>query len=165
MANPNGNKAKTNGTNTQSEEIPNFEGWVTEEVGFAPYWTPAPGEKCYATLVARDERDPEFVRYLLIAGMPIRCHRGPREGGEEVIVNKGEQFSMSAYVQLDQPFMQYLNLGVPVPMLLTAKEKVKGGQGSVWVWDIKVSPETKAMLTAARQTAALDRVRSASANG
>jgi hypothetical protein len=145
-------------------QMPNLEGFVREEVGFAPYWNPEAGAKVYATIEQMDQADPEFPRFLLRALAPVDAKRGSEEKGteEDVKVEAGEVFSMSVYAQLAPKFAEYLSYPFPVPVVIVAKDKVKGGKGSVWLFDLLVSPETKAQLKSIRAARQLE---ANSANG
>ena len=141
------------------QEIPNFDNWSEEQIGFAPYWNPKPEAWFYAVPVSRDERDSEFVRYLMRAEMDTPCQRGPNEEdeslNEKVLVKKGEHFSISVYHALAEPFDFYLacptDAGFEVPLRATATKKVKTKSGNqCWQWKVQVPPDTKKKLDARR---------------
>ena len=132
--------------------LPNFENWEEEQVGFAPYWGPAEMKWFYGQVVDKDERDPEFVRYLIRAGVDTQCQRGPVEDAEEVLVKAGEYFTISVYYSLQGAFDFYLETGIKPWMKVTAiktTETSKSGR-TVWHWKLVVSPEDKKRLNAAR---------------
>lgn len=136
---------------------PDFSTWTERQIGFAPYWKPKTGESAFASLVARDDSG-EWTRLQLVAHRDLMCRRGPgnddeTEGatGEEVLVKKGETFSISVYYSLEEEFAYHLylagKLGRAIPMLLTATKKTKTGSGNqVWNWKLQVSPEDNSLL-------------------
>jgi len=143
--------------NGNANEI-DFSTWEEEQVGFAPYWNPEEGKFFVGTVVARDERDPEFLRYLIKAVVDTVCKRGPVDEAEEILVRKGEFFSISVYHALAEPFdfilENFTARGVDIQMKLTAvKEAKTKTQGrTVWQWKMHLPPEHKKMLTVAKET-------------
>lgn len=140
--------------------MPSFEGWEEEQVGFAPYWNPEEGKFFYGKVVARDERDPDFMRYLVQALMPHQCKRGAADDAEDVLVGTNEYFSISVYYSLSEPFdfalENFTAKGDPMPMKVTAIKKVKTKAGQpCWTWKMHLPPEYKKKLQAARE---LDRL-------
>ena len=133
-------------------ELPDFESWEKEQVGFAPYWNPEPGKWFYGTVVSRDERDPEFVRYLVKTYAPITVQRGPKEDAELIELKPGDLFSISVYYSLAEPFdfilEHFVLLGKEVPMMVKALKEVKtkkAGQ-TCWTWEMRLPPEWKKAL-------------------
>lgn len=165
MANTTGkNPAPNKGTQAKAneEELPDFSKWTPLQIGFAPYWHPEPGKRFFGEIVQRDDRDPEFVRYLVKTHKTEECRRGPNNDdtakgavGEKVIVNKGDTFSISVYYSLADEFDFHLffaeKTGRHVPILVEALKtvKTKGGQ-DVWQWRVLVSPEDKQALDGRR---------------
>ena len=155
-------KAPANATNkapqsaTKADEI-DFSTWEEEQVGFAPYWNPEPGKFFVGTPVARDERDPSFLRYLIKAAVDTQCKRGPVDEAEEVLVKKGEFFSVSVYYALAEPFDAILenftskgtDILAKVTAIKTAKTKEKN---DVWQWKMHLPPEHKKLMTAMKET-------------
>jgi len=142
------------------DALPDFSTWSEEQIGFAPYWSPAPGKWFYAVPTAIDTRDPDFVRYLFRALAPIECQRGPKDDAESVLVGPGEYFSMSVYYALEQNINFYLESGIFPPLHVTSTKEVKTktvGQ-TVWQFRVKVSPETRALLDAARAKQVKDKL-------
>lgn len=133
---------------------PDTTDWDEEAIGFAPYWNPTEGAEVVAAVIAHDtsgsEQKDGFNRFVLtLLQNELACKRGPAEDAEEVIVRKGEQFTISEYVQLTAKFIHFAQCadhGVLVPMKLTAKEKVKGGKGNVWIFGLKLPKESKAKM-------------------
>src|SRR5688500_4170909 len=76
----------------------------SEQIGFAPYWKPEEKKSIICRVSARDERDPEFKRYLVQVEQTTPCKGGPVENAEDVIVKKGEHCSLSVYYALAEPF-------------------------------------------------------------
>src|SRR6267142_3539793 len=161
MSNKVSPKAKTEDIKN-GPALPDFSNWSDEQIGFSPYWTPAPGKWTYARPIARDERDPEFIRYLFVALMPTPCRRGPgedsplKDNGENVTVAPGETFSMSVYYQLRDLFDFYLetgildqaNSGVRIEAIKEVPTK-KSGQ-TVWQFKAQVDPKVRPLLDAKR---------------
>ena len=151
MANQTKNTAPNTNKNANAE--PDFDSWSEEQIGFAPYWAPKEGEAFYGILQARDERDPKFVRFLVmnLSSVPLKCHRGPVDNAEEVEVGKGAAFSVSVYYQLEEPFDFYLQaqeeMGIEVPMRVTALNKVDTRDGNeVWRFRLQIEPNAKKLL-------------------
>jgi hypothetical protein len=129
--------------------LPDFSKWEEEQVGFAPYWNPEPLKWFLGRVVARDERDPDFVRYLMKAEIDTPCKRGPVTDAEDVMIRKGEFFSISVYHSLEGLFNAYLEMGFTPAMKVTAVKEVptkKSGQ----TWKVQVSPDDKKLLTKKR---------------
>lgn len=148
MANP---KNKTE-EQTANGQVPNFDNWQEEQVGFAPYWNPEEEKWFYAQIIEKDERDPNFVRYLMRAGMDTPCKRGSDANQEDVLVKAGEYFTISVYYSLQGAFDFYLETGIrPFMKVIALKEvKTKTSGQTCWTWKLLVSPESKKQLEAAR---------------
>lgn len=130
-------------------EIP--QGYEEEQVGFPPYWSPEEGGQRFSGIpIARDDKDPEFVRYTLIADRVIHCKKGPAEDAEQVIVRPGERFSVSEYASL--PLAELF--GLPMMAVATHKSKTSTPGQSVWNWKLFLTPESKKQLHARRAEAA-----------
>ena len=143
----------------KDSDLPDFTKWSALQIGYAPYWHPEAGKKFYGEIIAKDERDPEFVRYQ-IRNMKSQesCRRGPNNDdtskgaiGEEVAVPKGESFSISVYYALAEEFDYHLfyaqKTGRHVPLLVEALKTVKTKAGQdCWQWRALVSPEDKRLL-------------------
>jgi len=134
--------------------VPDFspENWSEEQVGFSPYWNPEEGKSFIGRLVEKDERDPNFVRYLIQAGEDLECARGPSEEAETVIVKKGEFFTISVYFSLQGVFDLYLESGIRAWMKVTATgiSKTKTPGRTVWQWKLQVPKEAKRLADAYR---------------
>lgn len=125
-------------------------GWEQEETGgFPPYWSPAPGKTFRGIVIARDARDPEFVRYIIKATAAIDCATGPADAQDVVHVAAGQQFTVSAYaaLQLDD------FAGVEVYVKAVGKREIKNGKQELWTFEVFVSPETKKLLASRRAEA------------
>lgn len=124
-----------------------------EEVGFPPYWNPGIGKAFKATVMGRDDRNPDFIRYRLLALSPVICAKGPSDDAEEVLVNEGEFFTCSAYAAL--PLDDYF--GIDVKVVVWRKRKLDGNEASngvkrdLYEFKIGVTGDTKEMLDAARK--------------
>lgn len=140
------------------------EGWEAEQIGFPPYWNPrmefidpnnarkgmkpGTGNSFLGTVVNRDERDEHFHRYVIQASRAIRCQNGPSDDAEEVIVQKGEFFTLSTYASL--PLENYFGMEVYVTPI--QKRKIKddpetGEPRDLWRFKLMVSPASKKLLT------------------
>lgn len=160
MATPNNTKAAPKNTAPAAApafQMPDFATWEKEQVGFAPYWNPEAGKFIYASVVARDERDPEFKRYLMKTHMPMIAHRGTKEEQESIELQPGDMFSISVYYSLAEPFdfmlENFVVVGQEVPMKLTALKEVKtkkAGQ-TCWTWEMLLPPEWKRKLASKRE--------------
>lgn len=151
MANSSKTEEKKVSPQSQTVEgLPDFSGWEERQVGFAPYWEPEAGQKFFGQVIDFDDRDEKFHRYLCVAGGPLDCFTGSEEQGTKTAkrVNKGDTFTISVYAQLKEEFELYLSAPFPVPVLVEAKEKIKGGKGHVWLYTVKVAPETNEKLRA-----------------
>jgi len=143
-------KEKKNGSVVS--ELPDTTGWVTDSGGaFPPYWKADAGKKIFARPLARDERDPAFVRYVLLALMTIECAAGPKNDREVIVVKKGEKFTCSAYGGLH--LEDYMGMDVVIEVL-PEKGKSKETGYEYWIFEVKVSPENAAILVARRAEAA-----------
>lgn len=141
--------------------IPDDADLVEENVGFDPYWEPADGARCYASVVGFDVTDPQFIRINLIAEAPVRCFKGPKDEQEEITVQVGERFNMSLYAALRRNFQEYLGYaaeGALIPIVIApdgfSKEKSRE-TGKPWrLWKISVTKETRATLLKLRASRA-----------
>src|ERR1051325_10393128 len=122
-------------------------GWVDEQTGFPPYWSPVEGASFRGTVMARDNRDPDFHRYVIRSSTAIECAQGPADEAEPVQVAPGELFSLSTYAAL--PLDDYM--GFEVFVTAKNKRKIQGGKQDLWVFKLMVSPDTKAKVLALRQ--------------
>jgi hypothetical protein len=120
--------------------MPDFSGFVETATGFPPYWNPEPGKKFFGQVVGIDFRDPDFIRYTLLAGMDMDCATGPADDATPVKVLKGERFNVSVYASL--PLDRFLGEYI----LVESIKKVKGGKGDMWRFKLLSSPETKAVV-------------------
>lgn len=116
-----------------------------EQIGFPPYWKPSNGRKFKAKVIALDERDPMFPRWVLQSTHNIACESGPADDAEPRLVKAGEFFTMSLYAAL--PLERYFGCDV----IVEAKEErdLQGGK-SLWVFGLKITPETKQIVEARR---------------
>jgi hypothetical protein len=121
----------------------------SEQISFPPYWKPEIGKKFLALAVSLDERDPEFLRYLLQATHDIMCSKGGRDDKEDILVKRDEFFTMSVYAGL--PLSNYIGLKCLVEVTGT---KDTGKPNDMFVFDLKLSKADKAMLSADRRTRA-----------
>jgi len=133
-----------------------WDAWEEVQVGFAPYWSPEENAFFVGYVVARDDRQPDFVRYLVQAYQDTKCQRGPVDGAEDVLVKKGEYFTVSVYHALAEPFdfmlANFTAKGDPAPLRMQALKKVKTstvGQ-TCWTWKMTMPPDYKKKYLAMR---------------
>jgi len=135
-------------------KLPDFDKWEEETVGFAPYWNPEEGKWFYARIVERDDRDPEFVRYLFQAGMPTPCARGAEDSEtfEPVMINTGEYFTISVYFSLQGLFDLYLETGHRpyIKVISVKKVPTKKTGRNVWLWKVLSDPKDKRIMNQKR---------------
>lgn len=140
----------SNASNTANDDMPDFANWTDRQVSFAPYWHPAPGDKFFGKIIAIDMRNPEFIRLQFqCLQNELTCQRGPAAEGNEVVVHKGETFSMSVYSALADELTFQLQSGISPPTYIEAQKKVKTATGKdCWQFRCRVSPEDNAKLNA-----------------
>lgn len=142
--------AKTDKTPVATPDI-DFSTWTDIQIGFAPYWNPKEGEGILATVINRDERNPNFVRYLMVAHRDTMCQRGPAKDAESVLVKKGETFTISDYFSLTEEFNLQLASGLDPVIYLEPLSKADTESGhQVWRWRMRVNEETGQKLKALR---------------
>jgi len=139
-------------------------GWETEQIGFPPYWNPTMKEDEKGKTIAntgnaflgmpiqRDDRDPNFQRYVVEALRPIMCKKGPAEDAEEILVKTGEFFTCSVYAAL--PLEDYFGYEVfvkPVRKRKLAATAEIPQKRDLWDFELQVSPETKKLLKQRRK--------------
>lgn len=138
--------AKPNTISVDDFNVPsNFD--AEEQVGFAPYWSPEAGAKFVARVIAKEEaqKDTDFTRYLLQAGEDIACQRGGGDNAEDVMVKKGEFFTISVYFSLQGLFDFYLENKFNPWMQVTCIDErptKKPGQ-TVWTWKVNCTKDDK----------------------
>ena len=133
--------------------------------GFAPYLKPQVGGLYTFIPLMVDARDPSFVRYTCQnTGKDLRCATGPVDDGEEVIVKKGEIFSISKYATL--PLIEMMGLSVTAfcsgtqklgPIKVHADPSMIGKPRSpMYTFKFKLSTEDTLKFKAARANFALE---------
>lgn len=131
------------------------EGWEDDDKsgGFPPYWNPQLGKSFQGIIVKRDERDPDFIRYIIQATDTIMCATGPASDAEEVIVEPGQLFTCSAYATMN--LEEYFGLEVKVitwkTRTLPGKESSRGVPRSLWEFKYKLPPDSKRLLDTMRK--------------
>jgi hypothetical protein len=139
------------------DSLPEFQNFEEEQISLPPYLElKEVGQWFYAMPVFLDDKDPEFIRFIMKAEMPTKCQRGSRKKGENepVLVNKDEFFTLSAYTGL--PLDRYI--GVPV-LVKYIGDKDVGRPQLMKEFSLKVSPEHKKMLNEDRKKLAADGIR------
>jgi hypothetical protein len=124
-----------------------------EQLGFPPYWKAAVGKAFIGRVIALDDSDPEFERWIFEAQHVTKCQRGPAKEAKEVIVQQHEHFSTSAYGQFgDSASGRGLHKYVGEVVKLECTGEVDTGQPSpMFVFKLSVNKETKARLLAANR--------------
>lgn len=142
-----------NAMNAVSNDVPNFANWEELQTGFAPYWNPEPNSWIFAQIAEKDERQEDFTRYLLRAGVDTKCKRGPADNAEDVIVKKGEYFTISVYFALQGLFDLFLETGLSPWLRIesVAKVKTKTPGQTTWTWKIMCSPEDRKKIEAKKE--------------
>lgn len=139
--------------------------WSPIQIGFAPYWHPTEGAACVGSVIEKDDRNPNFVRYLLKAYAKLECKRGPRETGQSVVVEAGETFSMGVFSSMIDEFDFHLYMQKvakqDIPVRIEAVNKTptstpvdendpEGEKRQVWNWKMFTPPEKKKILDSKR---------------
>jgi hypothetical protein len=133
---------------------PDATNWEKEETGFAPYWKPEAKKVFFARPIGRDDRDPDFVRYQMkLEQDELACQSGPKDDATDVIVKKGDTFTVSVYVQLDDKFNEYMECGLfPIVRCEALREAKTSKPGQTcWIFDLRVSPDDKKKLASYRR--------------
>jgi len=132
------------------DALPDFANFEEEQLAFPPYWEAGEGKWFYGMVVALDDRDPQFQRYVLQAEMPVTCAQGKKKGRDgdyhEVQVGKDEFFTLSCYGGL--PLDRYI--GYRVLVKCTGTRDV-GQPQPMYTFSLKVSPEDKKLLMVERK--------------
>ena len=139
------------------DALPEFQNFEEEQISLPPYLEiSTKGQWFYGMPVFLDDKDPDFVRYIIKAEMPTKCQRGSRKKGENVecIVAKDEFFTVSAYSGL--PLERYIGVRCLVKYI---EDKDVGQPQPMKVFSLKVSPEDKKMLTKDRKALAMEGIR------
>jgi hypothetical protein len=123
-------------------------GFEEAQIGFPPYFKPIEGRTIKFRPVALDTRDARFFRWVCEASHNIACWTGPKDDAEPVLVRSGEYFTMSVYASL--PLEKFI--GEEIICTVKSKRDIHDGQ-NVWIWSVKVKPETKARLELAAKAA------------
>jgi hypothetical protein len=116
-------------------------GFEEAQIGFPPYFKPNEGRTVKFRPVALDTRDARFFRWVAEASHNIACWTGPKDDAEPVLVHAGEYFTLSVYASL--PLEKFI--GEEIICTVKTKRDIHDGQ-TVWVWSVKVKPETKQRL-------------------
>ena len=126
--------------------------YVQGSVGFPPFWKPSEEKAAAGDVqgvhgtvtgfeVSPDSEDPEetFERVILVALSPIMCATGSVAKGtyKEVLVQPGEEFSMSNYVQLN--LRRYMGGNIKAFAIKKIQHTPKK---KLWVWDLQISAAT-----------------------
>jgi hypothetical protein len=123
------------------------ESWQAEQTGFPPYWRPDGSPGFIGRVIGKqyqEEDEESFARWIISPTYaPVVCFRGPGEDAEQVVVQPGECFTMSEYSSIDMKRFQ----GTEISLCPKNKRKLNNGTGhTLWDWDLRVSPESKALM-------------------
>ena len=145
----------------QGAKMPDFS--EREQTSFPPYWKPEPGKYFIGVLIEKDVTNPAFIRYQFQAMADTPCQRGAADGSAEnselVTAKAGETFSLSNYSGLAKLLDEYLGVPFPVPVRVEAKNKGKTSEGQdFWHFDVRITSETKKMLSKYREAKRLGKV-------
>jgi hypothetical protein len=129
------------------------EDWVEDsQSGLPPYWKAAMNGQSAVGQFFRgipmmiDNKDPNFIRYVMQATIPLTCYRGPVDSAEAVSVQPGELFTISSYAGLDM--VRYLGFEIAAiivedtQLAPTAEIAVR----NFYRWKIRVPRETMKQL-------------------
>lgn len=132
------------------EAMPEFAGFEKEQISFPPYWEVAQGKWFYGMVIALDDRDEDFHRYVVQASHhPIECMQGSKEQAVPITVHDGEYFTLSTYSGL--PLDRYIGVHVLVKCI---GQKDTGKPQPMWEFELRVSPEDKKLLLEDRKARA-----------
>jgi hypothetical protein len=121
-------------------------------IGFPPYFVCQVGKAFRGTVLLRDERDPNFVRYHIQSSTVLDCQTGPIDDGVVITVQPGEVFTLGAYAAL--PLERMFGLEVAVlckgQRRLPLKPEDEGIPRDLFEFEVFVDPETEKMLASQR---------------
>lgn len=127
-------------------------GWQKEQVTFPPYWQPEVGKWWRGQVLWRDERALNFPRYHVKSEIPLQCRTGKVDDGEIVDVFPGEIFTLGVYARL--PLDRYFGFIVEVEVMdkveLPGNEESGGVPRDNFIFELRVSPQTKKLLASQR---------------
>ena len=126
-----------------------FEFTDKEQISFPPYWKPVVGKSFVAMPMCRDERDPEFIRYHLVAFEDmLDCVSGPVDSATPEPVKKGETFTIGKYATLPLDFY----MGLPEPLLITVEgtRPSEGKKSDMFIWSIRPTAKCKKIMALRR---------------
>ena len=115
---------------------------VKNAVGFPPYFEPEKGKSVSLRCKYIDYTDPAFLRIVCqyLGDKPLSCATGPKDDdgeADEILVNKGELFTMGWYATLPLEFG--MKDGTPIHVI--CKKQVKSGTTDdgqpkkLWMWE------------------------------
>lgn len=129
-----------NGSGDLDELDLDTSGLVEEQTGFPPYWAPEANDDNIATskgfkgtVILKDDRDPEFPRYVLKTAQRLKCKEGTAAEDNVVWVEAGQFFTCSVYatLRLDQ------YIGMEIVVIPVSKRSIKGGK-ELWKFRLMV---------------------------
>ena len=137
--------------------VPETPDWFSKGEGesvqtqFPPFLKIKEGARAHCKLVDFDDHDPDFERWVFMALSPAQCHQGPQEAGEDVVVKKGDLFTISNYATLR--VSRYI--GCEMMIECTGKIKANTPAGFVWGFKATLSPDSAKQLAERKQALAL----------
>jgi hypothetical protein len=134
------------GNSTPDSEYGIPEGFTDQQTGYPPYWNPSDGKVFLGTVLFRDARDEEFIRYVLRASRKMTCFEGEADNAQEVQVLPGQYFSVGEYAAL--PLEKYV--GHEVMVIASGKRDIKGGK-ELWKFRLLCNDETTKLIAAKEQ--------------
>lgn len=136
--------------------------WVSEQLGFPPYWDAKEGETVQCQIMSLDVRDESFPRYICVytGDEVLRCSKGAKdtEAYEEIVeVYPGEQFSMSEWAGIAREKLVYY-IGVDIRLTRGKATRLKNGddgQPRKFInWELKIRAKDKLLIESRKKEAA-----------
>ena len=132
--------------------------WVEDtQVGLPPYWKPrsengpAIGQSFCGIPMMIDDKDKNFIRYVIQATRTMKCWKGPVDNAEEVIIHAGDLFTVSNYsgLNLDKYF------GFEIAAIVVSDEQLAPTEEiavrNFYRWKVKVPLATMKQLQEIRR--------------
>ena len=129
---------------------------VAVSTGFPPYLVIEEGVKFACTVESLDLTDPDFIRFVCKnLGKELKCNTGKRNDGQEVIVNRGEEFTVSWFATL--PLEWAMSHKTPLLITPLAKESgrkmANGKPGNLWRFSYETTADGAKQIAAEKNRA------------
>ncbi len=140
------------------EILDSVKDWEKEQTGFPPYWKPkAEGDLFFGKPILKDERNPEFERYVVQATkFPVVCQQGPADDADIIVVRPGDYFTCSVWAAL--PLDEFIDIECVVMAEKTRKlpgtDESGGVPRKLWTWNVKMTKESRLLVRERRQETA-----------